>query len=690
MQHKILSLLRENKRQGTSFTRIMRELRLSHKEKRTVQKCLRELEKDGVVVRFKRKYFPIAKTNIIRGSFSGSDRGFGFVIPEGKQLEDIFIPPRHTKDALTGDIVEVLVKENGKKGKPEGKVIRIVKKERRKILGIYKEHLGKPFLLPFDFTSQGDVAIVQSKVLHPKQGMVVAVEREALRLTDVFGYPDDPGVDTNVIKEKYQLLSAFSKETIREAEAISGEISQELRQNRKVYREWMTVTIDGESAQDFDDAVSIKQLDGGRFLLGVHIADVSNYVRPGSFLDKEAYRRGTSVYFSDETLPMLPEKLSNYICSLRPKEEKLTFSVLIEFDKEGNMNKSNFHLSLIQTAERMTYDSVFKIFNEDIAERRKYSQLISDLLLMRTLARILRRKRVEQGSLDFDIEEPELVYKEGLLHSVALFEANEAHQVIEEFMVAANEAVASYLTQRNVPILYRIHPSPARERIEKLREILAHFGLSIPPAKKVTSKNLQRILNQVKGRPEEKFITVQVLRSLKLAVYSEENKGHYGLAKKMYTHFTSPIRRYPDLVVHRVLKSFCQRQKVNKIPLSSIARHCSEQERNASDAERDLLKWRIFRVLKRKLGEEFDGIIVDISKAGLVVELKDYFVEGLIPFMDLDGDYFYRKNKKTIIGRRSGAKYELGDWVKVTLVSVDPLLQRMHLVLTPHKEGESR
>ena len=673
-----------------SFQRITLQLRISPRERQVLKKSLRRLESQGVILRLKRRYLIPAKSNLVKGRLVASLRGYGFVTPEGDSTGDIFIPGRYSGGALQGDVVEVLYLERGKKGKPEGRVVRIVKRGKRRRVGLYKERWGKPFFLPFDSPSSEEIPLASTKNLSLLPGMIVEVDRNSMHLKEVLGMPDDPGVDTRVVIQRYDLASFFSKEALTEAEKCTSKICLEDKKERVDYRNWMTVTIDGESAQDFDDAVSIKMLESGHFLLGVHIADVSHYVKPGSFLDREAFERGTSVYFPELTLPMLPEKLSNHICSLRPKEERLTVSVLLEIDRDGEVLKTEFHPSLIRTAERMTYHSVYKIFEGDKGERGRYSHLVSALLMMKDLARILRRRRVKQGSLDFDILEPELVYKEGKLHSVVSFERNEAHRVIEEYMVVANEAVSLFLSQKHVPLIRRIHPRPALKELERLREILSHFGLSLPSGKKVDSRDLQYVLKEFEGKPEEKFINLQVLRSLKLAVYSEEDEGHYGLAKKEYTHFTSPIRRYPDLAVHRILKTVLRQEKVKMTALSSLALHCSQQERNAGVAEKDLMEWRIFRLLKRKLGEEFEGIIVDITRAGLVVELADYFVSGIISYSDMDGDYYFKKSEKTLTGRRTGRTFELGDWVKVIGVAVDPILKRLSLILSSERGKKAR
>lgn len=672
-----------------SFQRLARELHLSPREKQGLKKRLNELESQRIVIKIKRKYFVPLPSNLLRGKFIASFKGYGFVTPVGGE-EDIFIPSVHTAGALDGDVVEVLYRKKGKKGKPEGRVISILEKGKESLVGLYREHGGKPFFLPLEAPFSEELPLVVPDKFSPSSGMIIEAERETMRLRDILGMPDEPGVDTEAVIRRYALHSSFSQNASEEAKSIPAEILPQDKKERIDYRGWVSVTIDGENAQDFDDAVSVKKLRDGRYLLGVHIADVSHYVHPGSFLDEDASRRGTSVYFPDRTLPMLPEELSSNICSLRPKEEKRTFSVVLEVDKEGNVLRKTFSPSLIQTDARLTYGSVYKIFEGDEEERHKFSSLVPDLMLMRELACLLKRKRKKDGSLDFDLTEPELVYREGSLISVLPFERNEAHQVIEEFMVAANEAVASYLSEKDVPLIFRVHPKPAGNDLERLREILAYFGIYLPQDKRIKSSDLQQALDQADGKPWEKFINLQVLKSLRLALYTEEKKGHYGLAKKTYTHFTSPIRRYPDLIVHRILKGVLKGEEPKTSFLSSVALRCSEQERRAEKAERELLEWRIFRFLKQKLGEEVEGTIVDISRAGLVVELDNYFVDGNVFFSDLGGDYYLKRYERALIGRRMGRRFELGNRVKGILASVDPVLRRINLVLKTEKEEKGR
>jgi ribonuclease R len=677
MDERILKLLRR-KRQGLSLQDLFKELGVSRRERAKLEARLHDLEKMKLVRRVKNCFLLPFESDIIRGRFETSGRGFGFVIPEGRPVEDIFIPARFAKGALDGDDVEILFKESGRKGKPEGRVVRILKKKKKSIIGLYAERFGSPRIVPFDGPSLEEMPLVSRGSFFPAPGMIISADRASMRITGILGMPDAPGVDTEVVIRKYGLASKFTEESLKEAEEASGlPISPE---GRTDYRGWTSFTIDGENARDFDDAVSIRKLADGGYLLGVHIADVSSYVRPGSALDIEAYERGTSVYFPDLTLPMLPEKLSNEMCSLRPREDRLTVSVILEIDTEGNVRAVEFGPSLIRTAERLTYTSVFKVVEGDGEERQRYAHLVPDLLAMRELAGLLRAKRVAEGSLDFDILEPELVYKDGRLDSIATFAQNEAHKLIEEFMVAANVAVASFLGRLGVPSLYRVHPPPSVSDLEKLRETLALFGILLPQAEKIRPHDLQAAIRTAEGRTGEKFVKVRVLRAMRLAIYSEENIGHYGLAKPDYTHFTSPIRRYPDLVVHRILKETLARRGGGDPGLAAIAVHSSEQERKADAAEQDLVEWRIFRFLRARLGEEFDGIVVDITRAGIAVELDDYFVQGLIASGDLGGEFSRPRRKRPLSGWRKERRFELGQKLRVILVSVDPILRRMSFI----------
>jgi len=680
MKDRILKLL-AGTQQRMSPARLARELGGGAADKPRLAKALKELEALGLVQRVRDGYALPPRSQVETGVFSPAAGGYGFVAFKDKGRQDLFIPARFTAGALRGDTVEVLTTEKGRQGKPEGRVVRIVRKASTRRVGVYRERLGQPFFQPLDAPAKDDLPVASRGGLSPAPGMIVEVDRDRMTLTRVLGDPDAPGVDIETVLRKYDLAADFPPDALAEAAAVPGVRVPEDTLGREDFTGWPSVTIDGETAQDFDDAVSSRDLGGGRVLVGIHIADVSHYVRPGTPLDKAALDRATSVYLPGRTLPMLPERLSNDLCSLRPNQPRLAFSVLLELDGAGEVRSAAFKPSLIRTEARMTYDSVFRILEGDAGERRRFAPLVPHLERLREAARALRRRRLDEGSLDFDLIEPELVYSEGKLAAVVAAERNEAHALIEDLMVAANVAVAAHVAERGHPSLFRVHPPPGRADLEKLREILTSFGLEIPPAAKATVKDLQKVLRAAERRPEAKVINFLVLRALRIAVYSAANAGHYGLAKTNYTHFTSPIRRYPDLVVHRVLRRVLAGEKRKAADLEALALHCSERERRADEAERDLVVWRIFRFLRGKLGEETGGLVVDMNKAGLVVALTDFFVEGLVAYPDLDGDYYVRRSETRLVGRRNKRVFRLGERVRVQIAAVDPVLRRIQLVL---------
>ncbi|MGD9346765.1 MAG: VacB/RNase II family 3'-5' exoribonuclease, partial [Candidatus Aminicenantes bacterium] len=548
MRKQVFALLEKNKN-GMSLSKIVRALHLKADEKTLLEKTLREMEDLGAIIKARKRYFVRQRSSLVRAKLISTHPGFGFARPEDELLEDIFIPARYSGGALRGDLVEVFYKKKGAKGKNEGRVVRILERAQETMVAAVRRSNGKISITPFDSLSPEDRFLSGPDCQGLQDGQIVKVDRNSLAIKEILGFPDDEGVDTQVIIERFGLSSEFSERALDEAYRVPAEFGAGDVDERKDYRGWTTFTIDGPDAQDFDDAVSIRLTERGNYLLGVHIADVSHYIREGSSLDEEALYRGTSVYFPGLTLPMLPERISNHICSLKPNEDKLTVSVMLEVDRDGRVLRSEFHPSLIRTVERMTYDSVFRIYEGEREAMHRFSGLLPDLHLMRELVRLMKERRRESGSLDFDLVEPELVYEEGRIHSVVPFERNEAHHLIEEFMVAANEAVASFLLQKEVPSIFRIHPPPAQDDLRRLGEMLSHFGILLPDSRKLRARDLQSALDQAQGKHEKHFVASQVLKSLRWALYSEESQGHFGLAKKNYTHFTSPIRRYPDLVV---------------------------------------------------------------------------------------------------------------------------------------------
>ncbi|MGH8163199.1 MAG: ribonuclease R family protein, partial [Rhodanobacteraceae bacterium] len=551
-----------------------------------------------------------------------------------------------------------------------------------------------------------DGMIVNAEILEfPEEG-----EHAIGRVIEILGYPDDFGVDVEIVIRKHHLPHEFPDEVLDQARRISHQAAGEELRRRRDFRALDIVTIDGETARDFDDAVWVERLGNGHFALQVHIADVSHYVKPGSPIDEEALRRGTSVYFPDRAVPMLPVELSTDICSLRPQEDRLVLSALLEIDRQGDVVSQEFARGVIRSAERMTYTSVFRILEGDAAMCERYPNLVSRFEIMRELALILNRKRAKRGSIDFDMPETNIELDlSGQMTGVTRAERNIAHRIIEEFMLAANEAVAGHLEAADSPMLYRIHEQPEPKRVMEFEEIAAHFGYSlgiggIPVRRfpvverrrdgrkvrkdivlaredlKISSRHYQGLIAKIAGKPEERILSYLMLRSLKQARYSETNEGHFALAAQSYTHFTSPIRRYPDLIVHRVLSSHLDAQAVmlDKKRLRELGEDTSFTERRASEAERELIEWKKAKFMEDRVGDEFDALIISTTKFGFFVELTDLFIEGLVPIDTLPGDRFtYHENGRKIIGERSRKMYSIGDRSRVRLDRIDAVERKL-------------
>ncbi len=676
MKQKILQALREN-RSGLTFQSLARRLRLLQREKPLLKQKLRKLESRGLVLRVKRQYLLMPETCILRGRVVRVASTFLFVRPFEKNGPDIFVPGRFSEGAVLGDEVELAWEDAGNRPGPSGRVLRILKSRKATLVGFYRARAGRPHFLPQDTPFSEEIPLTGPLPPALEEDMVVEMDRESHRIVRVLGRLEDPGIDLSVIVHKYDLPEAFSTECLAEAAAVSG---LELAENRTDLREWPVATLDGEDARDFDDAVSIQEQPQGGYLLGVHIADVSFFVQPGSCLDREAFLRGTSVYFPEKALPMLPEILSCDACSLKPGMDRMAVSVLMDMDEQGRLRNARILPSIIRSAARLTYTEVNDFLVGEAPLQERFGGSVPDLRQMSRLAALLRRNRVAAGSLDFAHPEPRLRYEKGDLVEVEAFLPGEAHGLIEEFMLAANQAVAAYLSAKSVPFVYRVHPPPALKDLNSLKQRLAFFGISLPEPEKIAARHLQKAQEQAQNLPEAKYVSMQILKSLQLAVYSPENIGHFGLGFSLYTHFTSPIRRYPDLMVHRILKRVWADQEADIRSLDSASRLCSERERRAEAAERELIKWRLFRYLKTCLGDELTGWVADISKAGLVIELEDLFVTGMILYQDLGSDYFVRDSDVSLKGRSTGRTYHLGERVRVILAAVDPLLLRLTLV----------
>lgn len=645
---------------------------------------------------------PEAKGNLLSGRLSMHRDGYGFVTPESGG-PDIFIPARELRGNLNGDLVEISVSQATEGGRREGRVVRTLKRGQQHIVGRYELYRSAGRVIPDDPRLSQPIAIPAQASGRAQNGQVVVVELTSYpsdrkppmgRIAEVLGWPDDPNVEVLSVIRKYDLPSEFPADALAEARKVKPVSGREVS-GRTDLRELRIVTIDGETARDFDDAVSVARVDDGAIRLWVSIADVSHYVRPGSALDREAYLRGTSVYFPDRCIPMLPENLSNGICSLNPAEDRLTLTAEMLFDGEGKRLEASFYPSVIRSSARLTYTQVAKVLEKnDIDAVKGVAGLVDDLRLMEELARRLMKRRNARGSIDFDLPEPEIVIDmtTGNTLSVARSERNIAHRLIEEFMLAANEAVAGYLEGRQIPTLYRIHEPPAPEKITAFAELAAGFGHHLDaPEGVVTGVELQRLLEGTVGRPEELMLNRLLLRSMKQARYAAENLGHYGLAASTYTHFTSPIRRYPDLVVHRILTAVLSgsmtQQEMARLDgtLPETGAHTSKRERTAMEAERELVELKRLQFMRGHLGGEFDGFIIGVTGTGFFVELDEFFVEGMVPLARIEDDYYVFVDKvHALVGRNSRRMFRIGDRVRVLVASVSIEERRIEFALKEH------
>ncbi len=741
-----------------TFKQLVRELGLQGENRDALEDVLDRLTDKGLLVELRSGHFIATGMNAeyVAGRISVHRDGFGFLIPDAALPEsirgDIFLPPPEAAKAMNGDRALVHITRLGSEGRAEGEIVRILRRAHITVVGEFRVRKRGNFVAPSDDRLREWIKIPDGlekpqrdfgvdrvgtapgrtvESAEDLDGMIVNVELLEFpqdgegavgRIIEVLGYPEDFGVDVEIIIRKHHLPHTFPEEAILEAREISREITAAELSGREDFRGFEIVTIDGETARDFDDAVWVETLPNGNFALQVHIADVSHYVRPGSAIDREALLRGTSVYFPDRAVPMLPVELSTDICSLRPHEDRLVLSALLEVDRKGDTVSQRFARAVIRSVERMTYTKVFRVLEGDAAMRERYSGLADRFEMMRELALILNRKRTRRGSIDFDMPESNIELDlSGQMTGVTRAERNIAHRIIEEFMLAANEAVATHFETAGIPSLYRIHEPPDGKRLLDFEEIAAHFGYSLGigavPARKfdvsirrphsrsggrkgqsrnvrnevilpqqtdISSRNYQRLITKIAGKPEERILSYLMLRSLKQARYSNVNEGHFALAASAYTHFTSPIRRYPDLVVHRILANhLASGQPLLEEPaLHELGNDTSFTERRAAEAERELIEWKKVKFMEDRAGEEFDALIISTTKYGFFVELTELFVEGLVPMETLPGDQFrFHENGRKIIGERTRQTYSIGDKVRVRLDRIDTVEKKLQFGL---------
>ena len=642
---------------------IVRHLELDAPGRRALKDVLRALLSSGELVKIQgtRVGLP-SKMNLVVGRLTANPAGFGFVVPDKPagaprtREGDLYVSAVNMKEALHGDRVVARVERHTAKG-AEGRIIRVLERAQQRIVGRYElEGRFGGHVVPFDKRVLHELFIPPGEDAGAKPGDMVLVEitrpptatrNPAARVVQVLGRLDDPGTDLKVIMAKYGLPDAFPREVDAEAERVPKAVGPEDTSGRTDFRDWDTVTVDPETARDHDDAISLDRLRGGGWKLAVHIADVAHYVRAGSALDQEAYLRGTSVYFPDRVVPMLPHALSSNICSLVEGHDRLTQTAVLELDAKGKVRKAEFHDGVIRSRARMTYQQVQRIVDGDAELRRQFAPLVPLFERMDELAKLMRQRRYERGSLDFDLPEPKLVLDAaGQMTGIVATARLDSMRSIEEFMLAANEAVASRLSDAGAPTLHRIHEQPDAEKVEEFAELVGSFGYRLPARlDEITPKDFQAILRQVEGKPEEKLISYLLLRTMRLARYHPENLGHFGLATESYTHFTSPIRRYPDLVVHRSLRALLGHRSgaaTGPLPgtLDEMALHLSEMERRATDAERELIEWKKVRFMADKLGEVFTGYVTGVQAFGLFIELVEIYVQGLVHVSSMTDDYY--------------------------------------------------
>jgi len=708
-KNQVLQFVRSLNSHSFHFRDAVRVLDLDSDERRSLQRYLDELDSEGVIHRIKRGLYGLpARENLISGVLSCHRDGYGFLIPDDRSTykEDIFIPSRNMEDALHEDRVLVKVarkKQQARRGfrgrrianedrkeRLEGTVVRVLERKRPIIVGRYYAHSRFPFVVPLDARLFHDIRIPYQSSKGAEDGQIVALEitlspgRNQFpqgRIREILGYPDDPGVEYKIVEHKFGLPVEFTRAAIEESEKLPDHVLREEYAGREDFRDAIAVTIDGETARDFDDAVSLKKLDSGNFLLAVHIADVSHYVGEGTALDADAYARGTSVYFPDRSIPMLPPRLSSGICSLNPGVDRLVLSALMEVDPRGRVVEKRFTKGVLRSRERMTYTSVAKILvDRDPAERNRYADLVSLFEMMEELCLILSKKRYRRGSVDFDLPEAEIEFdKDGKVIRIVPAEHNVAHRIIEEFMLLANECVSERLTSSGGPVLYRVHEEPDPAKVDEFAEFALTLGYKLEKQDgKYRPKDFQKFVRQLQGKLEQRFLAYLMLRSFMQARYLERNVGHFGLAAAEYTHFTSPIRRYPDLMIHRFLKAALGEEQlpgwrertVERLP--EMASHTSSRERIANEAEREIEKITKVQFMAGKIGEEFEAVVFSVVRQGFFVELLDHYVEGFVPLGTLvDDSYFYKEKTHSFIGERRRRRFQLGSKIRVRLDSAD-------------------
>ncbi len=698
----VLEFLRRSPDDGFKFKELAGQLAFRKHEQERLGEILSDMVLRGILDKRKKKYS--LKASELIGTVSVNKNGEGFVAVEGFE-RDFFVAPPRLKTALDGDrVLIVALNRKGRARGPEAQVIRVLERRTTRLVGTFETEGAFAYVRPDNLRMPRDIVIPDDARHKARHGQKVVIELDAWdnehlnpqgKVVEILGYPFDKGVDVLSVVKGHDLHFGFPRDVEAHCGRLPDRIAEEEIARRLDLRDVLTVTIDPFDAKDFDDAVSLEELENGHSLLGVHIADVSHYVHEGTPLDREAYKRGTSTYLVDQVIPMLPERLSNHLCSLRPDEDRLAYSILMEMDTDGNVLDYDIVETVIHSRRRLTYEEVQGVLDGKPA-RPQDPKIVETLQRMNALAKRLTAKRIADGGIEFDTPETKFRLDERG-NPVECFRKDrlDSHRLVEEFMLAANQTAASHIGRLpekagngGVPFLYRVHDRPPVDKLENFTRLIKVFGYVIPRHRgSVQSSHIQRIMEQVKGKKEQILLEKVAIRSMAKAEYSPENIGHFGLAFNYYTHFTSPIRRYPDLIVHRLLKELDTGMTHARVAfwadrLPEVARHCSEREKIATEAERDSVKVKQVQFMIDRVGEEYDGIVSGVMAFGIFVEIPEYLIEGLIHIRDLDDDYYtYDENRYRLIGKRSKRVYQLGDAIRIRVVAVSPERQEIDFAI---------
>jgi ribonuclease R len=709
----LLDQIRERVTHPATARELAQILRVPRDKRKAFTRELKALVSSGALLKIRGDRFGLPeKMDLIVGRLTANAGGFGFVVPEHARpgdRKDIYIAAANLTEAMHGDRVVARVERKTDKGL-EGRIIRILERSQQTVVGRFDvDGSGVGYVTPFDRRVVADIHVPGGEGTTAAPGEMVVVEitrwptatRGPLgRIVEVLGSIDEPGVDTKIIIRKFHIPDQHSEEAIEEAVHLGGAVRERDIHGRTDFRPVTTVTIDGEHARDFDDAITLERLPNGHYWLGVHIADVSHYVKEGTALDDEAYERGTSVYFTERAVHMFPSELATGLCSLNPHVDRLVQSCLMEVDRRGRVVRYELHDGVINSNARMTYTAVNAIVAErDPAVRGEYVDLVPMFEMMHELFEVLHAARRRRGAIDFDLPETEVVLSElGEIEAILPSERNVAHRIIEEFMLLANETVATHLVEHDVPSLHRVHEAPDLKKVADFEAFITTLGYSLAATGgPLRPKHFQKLIDRMRGTPEERPIAALMLRTMQKARYDAASLGHFGLAAEHYTHFTSPIRRYPDLIVHRMLResrggpiSEARREELGE-ELPEAGRYTSEMERRADDAERELLQWKKVRFMADKVGEEFEGYITGVAPFGLFVELVEHFVEGLVHVSSMGDDYYrFVEQEHTLRGENTKRIYRLGDRVQVQVVRVDMERRQVDLGLLEILEAVRR